>query len=167
MAPAWKLKDAAGVERSLADFHGQPVLLVFFLGRGCLHCKGQLEAFVKRERQISEAGLKLVAISSDNQTGIKNSLADYGPARFPFLMVADPELNTFQAYRTYDSFEQIALHGIFLVDGAGLCRWQDVGFEPFRDVDFVLAESKRLLRRPVAPLEPGTRVISDSLVTNR
>ena len=46
-APDWKLKDAAGVEHSLADFHGQPVLLVFFLGRGCLHCKEQLEAFVK------------------------------------------------------------------------------------------------------------------------
>ena len=158
-APDWKLKDAAGVERSLADFHRQPVLLVFFLGRGCLHCKEQLEAFVKRERQITEAGLKLIAVSSDNQAGIKGSLADYGPARFPFLMVADPELKTFQAYRAYDSFEQIALHATFLIDGAGLCRWQDVGFEPFRDVDFVLAESKRLLARPVAPLEAGARVI--------
>ncbi len=166
-APDWRLKDAAGVERSLADFHGQPVLLVFFLGRGCLHCKEQLEAFVKRERQVSEAGLKLVAISTDNQAGIKGSLADYGSARFPFLMVADPELKTFQAYRAYDSFEQIALHGTFLIDGAGLCRWQDVGFEPFHDVDFVLAESKRLLARPVAPLEPGARVIPDSLITNR
>jgi peroxiredoxin len=142
------------------------VLLVFFLGRGCLHCQEQHQAFVKRERQIAEAGLKLVAVSSDNQAGIKGSLADFGPVRFPFLMVADPELKAFQAYRAYDSFEQIALHGTFLIDGAGLCRWQDVGFEPFRDVDFVLAESKRLLQRPVAPLEPGTRVIPDSLVTN-
>ena len=134
---------------------------------GYLHCKEQLEAFVKRERQISETGLKLVAISTDNQAGIKGSLADYGPIRFPFLMVADPKLKAFQAYRTYDSFEQIALHGIFLVDGAGLCRWQDVGFEPFRDVDFVLAESKRLFSRPVASVEPGARVIPDLLVTNR
>jgi peroxiredoxin/tetratricopeptide (TPR) repeat protein len=160
-APAWKLKDAAGVERSLADFHGQPVLLVFFLGRGCLHCKEQLEAFVKRERQISEAGLKLIAVSSDNQAGIKGSLADYGSVRFPFLMVADPELKVFQAYRTYDTFEQIALHGTFLIDRDGLCRWQDVNFQPFVDVDFLLAESKRLLSRRVAPVEPGARVIPD------
>jgi peroxiredoxin/tetratricopeptide (TPR) repeat protein len=166
-APDWKLKDAAGAERSLADFHGQPVVLVFFLGRGCLHCKEQLEAFVKREQQIAEAGLKLVAISTDNLAGIKSSLADYGPARFPFLMVADPELKAFQAYRAYDSFEQIPLHATFVIDGEGLCRWQDISFEPFRDVDFVLAESKRLLARPVAPVEPGARVISDSLVTNR
>ncbi len=156
----WKLKDAAGVEHSLADFHGQPVLLVFFLGHGCLHCKEQLEAFVKREQQISEAGLKLVAISTDNQAGIKGSLADYGPIRFPFLMVADPELKTFQAYRAYDSFEQIALHAIFLIDGAGLCRWQDVGLN--RSGTSILCwPSQRLLLRPVAPLEPGARVIPD------
>ena len=79
------------------------------------------------------------------------------PIRFPFLMVADPELKTFQAYRAYDSFEQIALHATFLIDGAGLCRWQDVGFELFRDVDFVLTESKRLLRQPVAARDRGSR----------
>ena len=79
-----------GLNARSPNFHGQPVLLVFFLGRGCLHCKEQLEAFVKRERQITEAGLKLIAVSSDNQAGIKGSLADYGPARFPFLMVAIP-----------------------------------------------------------------------------
>jgi hypothetical protein len=29
------------------------------------------------------------------------------------------------------------------------------------DIDFMLAESKRLLSRPVAPVEPGARVIPD------
>jgi hypothetical protein len=56
---------------------------------------------------------------------------------------------------------QIALHGTFLVDRERLCRWHDVSFEPFMDVDFLPAESKRLLSRPVAPVAPGTRVISD------
>ena len=74
-------------------------------------------------------------------------------------MLADPELKVFQSYGAYDDFEQIALHGTFLIDGAGLCRWNDVSFEPFTDADFVLAESKRLLARPVAPLEAGARVI--------
>jgi peroxiredoxin len=160
-APAWKLKDAAGVERSLADLHGQPVLLVFFLGRGCLHCQEQLQAFAKREPQLAAAGLKLIAISTDDQAGIKGALADYGPSRFPFQMLADPQLKAFRAYRAYDTFEQIALHGTFLIDRDGLCRWQDVSFQPFAEIDFVLAESKRLLSRPVAPIEPGARVISD------
>jgi hypothetical protein len=90
----------------------------------------------------------VIAINTDGQTGIEGSVADYRPAPFPFLMLADPELKIFQAYRAYDTFERVALHGTFMIDGAGLCRWHDVSFEPFADVDFVLAESKRLLSRP-------------------
>ena len=46
-----------GVEHSLAEFRGRPVLLLFFLGRGCLHCKEQLEAFAKKKAQLSQQGL--------------------------------------------------------------------------------------------------------------
>jgi hypothetical protein len=74
-------------------------------------------------------------------------------------MLADPTFGTFQAYGAFDDFEQIALHGTFLIDGDGLLRWSDVGFEPFTDAAFLLAESKRLLTRPVAPV-PGAKVIA-------
>ncbi len=66
----------------------------------------------------------------------------------------------FRAYGAFDDFEDVNLHGTFLVDGDGLVRWNDVGFEPFMDAAFLLAESKRLLTRPVAPAEPGTKVIA-------
>jgi hypothetical protein len=46
------------------------------------------------------------------------------------------------------------------VDGDGYLRWNDVAAEPFMDADFVIQESKRLLSRPVAPLETGARVIA-------
>ena len=160
-APDWKLKDAQGKEHSLAELHGKPVLMIFFLGQGCLHCKQQLEAFAKKAKQVGEAGLTVVAVSTDDEKGIKKSLKDNGSEKFPFLMLADPELKVFQSYKAYDTFEQIALHGTFLVDQEGFCRWHDVSFEPFMDVNFVLAESKRLLSRPVAPVEPGARVIPD------
>jgi peroxiredoxin len=137
----------------LAEFRGKPVLMVFFLGRGCLHCKQQLEAFAKKSHQISDAGLTVIAVSSDTPEGVKKSLADYKPEPFPFLMLADPKLEVFQSYRTYDDFEQIALHGTFFIDPQGLVRWHDISFEPFMDVRFVLDESKRLLGLPVAPLE--------------
>ena len=75
-------------------------------------------------------------------------------------MLADPTLKAFQAYGAFDGFEETALHGTFLVDGDGLLRWSDVAFEPFLDAAFVLAESKRLLARPVAPVEPGAKVIA-------
>ena len=160
-APEWTLPDAAGRRHALTEFRGRPVLLIFSLGGGCPHCQQQLAAFAKRERQFAEAGLTIIAVSTDRAAGPRQSVSNGGPVSSPILMLADPDLKVFQAYRAYDSFEQIALHGTFLIDGDGLCRWQDVSFEPFGDVDFVLAESKRLLSRPVAPPEPGARVIPD------
>jgi peroxiredoxin len=149
-APAWKLKDATGGEHSLAEFRGKPVILLLFLGEGCLHCRTQLEAFVKQRAQWADAGWIVVAVSGDNADGVKKSLASYKPGPFPFLMLADPELKVFQSYRAYDDFERIALHGTFLIDAEGFVRWSDVSFEPFMDVPFLITEFKRLLSRPPA-----------------
>ena len=60
-------------------------------------------------------------------------------------LVANPELDVFRAYRAYDDFEKKPLHGTFLIDAAGLVRWQDISYEPFMDADFLLKESQRLL----------------------
>jgi hypothetical protein len=40
------------------------------------------------------------------------------------------------------------LHGAFLIDAKGLIRWQDIGYQPFKDVPFLLGEAKRLLQLP-------------------
>jgi peroxiredoxin len=168
-APDWKLKDAQGREHTLAEFHGKPVLLIFFLGRGCLHCQQQLAAFAKQSGQFSAAGLTVIAVSTDDQAAVKQSLEDYSgtgrsvdrtTTKFPFLMLADLKSDAFRSYRAYDDFEQISLHGTFLIDAQGLVRWHDVSFEPFMDAGFVLSEAKRLLPLPVAPIEPDARVIA-------
>lgn len=161
-APDWKLKDAQGRTHTLAEFRGKPLLMVFFLGGRCPHCMQQLVAFSKKAKQIEEAGLTLVAVSVDDEKGVKQSLASFGSTKFPFLMLADSKLDAFQSYRAYDNFEGIALHGAFVVDANGYVRWHDESFEPFMDVNFVITEAKRLLQRPVAPVEPGARVIVDT-----
>jgi peroxiredoxin len=160
-APDWTLKDGDGKTHSLSEFRGKPVLMVFFLGKGCLHCRQQLEAFAKKSQQFSEAGLTVIAVSVDPQSTVKKHLDEYKPGPFPFLMLADDQEKVFQSFRTYDTFEHIPLHGTFLIDGQGFVRWHDVSFEPFMDVGFVLGESKRLLSRPINPVEPGARVIAD------
>ena len=71
----------------------------------------------------------------------------------PFPLVSNAELDVFKAYRCYDDFEKQPLHGTFLIDGQGLVLWQDVGFEPFMEVDFLLKESQRLLAREAQPLQ--------------
>ena len=39
---------------------------------------------------------------------------------------------------------------VFIIDGDGLVRWQDISYEPFMDPDFVLREGKRLLNVEIA-----------------
>ena len=53
---------------------------------------------------------------------------DHDPARNPGLSQADVEE--------------------YMVDGDGLVRWQDIGFEPFMDADWLLEECVRLLALP-------------------
>ena len=67
----------------------------------------------------------------------------------PFPMLCDPELAAFKAWRCFDDFEGMSLHGTFLVDQDGRVRWQDISYEPFMDIEWLLAESRRLLALPV------------------
>lgn len=157
LAVDWRLKDAEGKEHSLASYRGKPVIVMFFLGSGCLHCADQIKAFGKAHSQFAAAGINLVAISSDDEAGLKISLTNYTEGTIPFPLLADSKLDAFHAYRCFDDFEKLPLHGTFLIDGQGLVRWQDISFEPFQDTKFLLAESQRLLKQPIPTVDakPG------------
>jgi peroxiredoxin/tetratricopeptide (TPR) repeat protein len=146
-ALSWTLKDAEGREVSLADYRGRPVVAIFYLGFGCLHCVEQLQAFAPMAEKFNETGIELVAIGSDDYEGLCDSLENYEGTAIPFPLLADGGLGAFRAYRCYDDFENLPLHGTFLIDGEGLVRWQDISHEPFKDVEFLLKEAQRLLRQ--------------------
>ena len=143
-APAWTLPDVEGRPKSLADFRGRPVVVVFYLGYGCLHCAEQLKAINQNIQGFRDAGLEIVAISTDKQENLKRALENL-EGGLPFPLAADPEMNVFRMYRCFDDFEKAALHGTFLIDEAGRIRWQDISHEPFMDVAFLLKEARRLL----------------------
>ncbi|MSU21070.1 MAG: redoxin domain-containing protein [Pedosphaera sp.] len=145
-APKWTLPGQDGETVSLTDYRGKPVVVIFYLGYGCAHCIEQLNAFAPMAKEFAEAGISLVAISTDSVEGLKKTFAkSKADGALPFPLVSDQGQNTFKAYRAFDDFENIPLHGTFLVDGEGLVRWQDIGYEPFKELKFLLAESKRLL----------------------
>lgn len=156
-AAAWTLKDVENHDHSLAEYHGKPVIVLFFLGHGCLHCAQQVQAFGSAAKDFADAGIQLIAISSDDAAGLRQSIASYNGGEIPFPLVADQSLDTFKAYRCYDDFEQQPLHGTFFIDGSGLVRWQDISFEPFKDTKFLLGEAKRL-RRQTSALGEGAFV---------
>ena len=144
-AEAWVLRDSANELHSLKQYQGRPVVLIFYLGYGCLHCAEQLQAFAPKMESFLSAGIDLVAISTDDEAGLKLSLANYDGGELPIPLLSNSELDVFKAYRAYDDFEKQPLHGTFLIDGQGLVRWQDISYEPFMDPDFVLSEAQRLL----------------------
>ena len=158
-ASSWKLTDSTGKHLSLADYQDRPFVMVFYLGFGCLHCVEQLQALAPKTDAFRQAGLEIVAVSTESQPQLAKALASYEEEgdTIPFPIVADPKLATFRAYRAYDDFEKVPLHGTFLVDASGDVRWQDVSHEPFTKIDFLLKEAKRLLANDSAKTAVGVK----------
>lgn len=128
---------------------GSPKLVVFYLGFGCLHCVEQLHLLRPAHKRFAELGIEIVAIGSDTAANIHGASLDLPEdQRMPFPMLADPKLEAFKAWRCHDDFEDMPLHGTFLVDAKGRVRWQDISYEPFMDIDWLVTESRRLLALP-------------------
>lgn len=145
LAAKWSLLDANGQSVSLTQYKGKPVVVIFYLGYGCLHCTEQLNAFAAKADQFKKAGIELVGISTDDQDGLKVALKGCKDGKFAFPLVSNTKLDVFKAYRAHDDFEDVPLHGTFLIDSMGLVRWVDISFQPFMDVNFMLTEAQRLL----------------------
>jgi len=144
-APGWNLSDQDGRALASADYAGKPVVVVFYLGFGCLHCVEQLKAFVAMHEQYAKAGIGMVAISSESMEQLRRACGTL-EKKFPFPIGADPELGVFKAFHCHDGFENQPLHGTFLIDGKGKVRWQDIGPDPYMDAKFLLDEAQRLLK---------------------
>jgi peroxiredoxin len=150
-APTWNLVDQHGLPQSLAAYRGRPVLVVFYLGSGCARCIEQLNIFAPLNHDFEAAGISIVAVSRDSADGLQRTFEKSKEASgFPFPILSDFSLDAFKAYRAYDDFENMPLHGVYLIDGNGQVRWQNISYQPFREAQWLLGESKRLLSVPGA-----------------
>ena len=107
----------------------------------------QLNEFAPATDKFNQLGVNIVAVSTDTVTGLKQTFPDVSlnTKQFPFPLVSDARLEIFKAYRAYDDFEETPLHGTFLIDAKGKIRWQDISYEPFTAMEFLLEETERLL----------------------
>ncbi len=146
LSESWTLPDDTGQPRSLKDFSGRTVVVIFYLGAGCLHCMQQLQAFAAEASKFREHQIDLVAISTDSQEELHRAVKNYQNGSFSIPLLSDHSLEVFKKYRCYDDFERQPLHGTFLIDPQRRCIWHDISYEPFMDVKFVLDEALRQRR---------------------
>ena len=155
-APSWQATDSDGKPTGSREFQGRPHIVIFYLGHGCLHCAEQLQEFGPRAQDFADEGIDMIAISSDGQEGLMQSVQNYGGA-MPIRLASNENLDIFRKFRAFDDFENVPLHGTFLIDGEGKVLWQDISYEPFMEPQFLLDESLRLLN--------SRRVSSGSKIT--
>jgi len=134
-APLWTMLDVEKTEHQSIDFKGKQLLLVFSRGAGCAHCRAQVQELRAKSKKLRDAGLRVVVVCLP----VKKLPPKAG---LPFLLLADNE--TLSAFKSYGCHDGRALHGTFLIDSKGTIRWQDVGDEPFMDVNTVLKKAKEL-----------------------
>lgn len=154
-AKPFALPDWEGKKLSLSQLKGQPVLVIFFLGGGCLHCVEQLHEFGPRTAEFKKAGIKIVAVSTDPVSALAETLSsDKTRAEsFPFPIISNHKLDVFQAWGAFDEFSGKALHGTYLVNPKGEIIWMTIGNEPYMEPLFLLEESQRLLSPPALQTE--------------
>jgi peroxiredoxin len=148
-APDWEMPNHEDKPVKLGDYRGKPLVLIFYLGSGCRHCIEQLDAFIPMADAFNQAGLPILAVSTEAPGELYKTVEKLQVDEVPFPILSDAMKTHFKAYRAFDDFEDMALHGTFLIDAEGLIRWQDISFEPFMQPAFLLEESKRLLSIPV------------------
>jgi len=95
--------------------------------------------------QFQAAGIDVAGISTETLSQLQSGLRKYN-AEMRLPLMANPELDIFKAFRCFDDFEGVPLHGTFLIDTNGRIRWQDIGYKPFMEPKFLLEEATRLMR---------------------
>src|SRR5688500_14292515 len=140
-APALNALDANNKPVTLANYRGKNVLLIFYLGEECPHCLLQLREVAKKYKEFAALDTEVLAVSSD--TPEENAAVNKN-GEIPFHLLSDVKLENAHSYKSYDDFEEIALHSTILIDKRGRVHWAQSGGDPFRDFNFLLKEIGRL-----------------------
>ena len=124
-APEFSLPDQDKQVVSLADLRGTPVLVVFYPFAFSGLCTGELCQLRDELAVYTDAGVKVLAISTDPVYTLKAYKAAEG---FDFPLLSDfwPHGTTAQAYGVFNDKAGMALRGTFLVDAEGKVAFAEV-----------------------------------------
>jgi peroxiredoxin len=124
-APDFSLPDQDRQTVSLAELRGTPVLLVFYPFAFSGICTGELCQLRDELTTYTDAGVTVLAISTDPAFSLKAFKAQEG---YDFRLLSDfwPHGAVAQAYDVFNDKAGMALRGTFLVDADGKIAFAEV-----------------------------------------
>ena len=124
-APEFSLPDQDKQVVTLSDLRGAPVLLVFYPFAFSGICTGELCQLRDELATYTDAGVKVLAVSTDPVFSLKAYKAQEG---FDFALLSDfwPHGVTAQAYGAFNDKAGMALRATFLLDASGVVRFAQV-----------------------------------------
>ena len=134
-APEFELPSTPDQKVSLADFRGQPTILVFYPEDWSPVCSDQLALYQQLLPEFQRLNAELLGISVD---GIWSHLA-FAKDRnlhFPLLSDFEPKGEVARAYGVYRGADGTSERALYVIDGDGIVHWSyvsPVGVNPGAD----------------------------------
>lgn len=132
-APAFTLKDSKGNKVSLAQFKGQPVLLIFYPGDDTPGCTAQLCAIRDDHKAFQKLNVAIFGINHADAESHNNFIQKYG-FQFPILIDEDREVSKkYGAIKNMFGRESIK-RSVVIIDKNGVIAWNKRGMPTDQEI---------------------------------
>jgi peroxiredoxin Q/BCP len=118
-APDFTLPGTGGKDYSLADYAGQPVVLVFYPGDDTPVCTRQLNSYNNDMSEFDGVGAQVLGISSQDVASHEQFSAKHG---FSFPLLADVDKRVAGEYGTLGPLG-FPRRSVFVIDADGVVRY--------------------------------------------
>jgi thioredoxin-dependent peroxiredoxin len=137
VAPEFTLQGTGGKTYSLAEFRGQPVVLVFYPGDDTPVCTKQLNSYNNELSAFESVGAQVLAISAQDLTSHEQFAAKHG---FQFPLLADTDKAVAGLFGTVGPLG-FPRRSVFVIDGQGVVRYahRAIAGLTFRPVEELVA----------------------------
>ncbi|MEP6835907.1 MAG: redoxin domain-containing protein [Gemmatimonas sp.] len=143
VAPEFELRATPDQRVALSEFHGRPIVLVFYPADWSPVCGDQLALYNELHAEFARFGAQLLGISVDG-VWCHRAFVESRHLHFPLLADFEPKGAVARAYGVYRESEGTTERALFVIDRAGVIRWSfvsPVGVNPGADGILLALES--------------------------
>src|SRR5262249_49947885 len=125
------------------SFRGNPILLTFHKGLGCLHCTEQLRELAKHEKEIRALGMSIIAVGPEVITPQESRFyAEKHGVSFPLL--GDSAHKVYAQMSCLNKSGEPS-HGVFLLDRDHVIQWYSLTEDAVTDIEMLIREARRVI----------------------